>query len=52
MKLDVTILQKQNKLLLYILLFSLFLGLGAEFIVGAPAINMIAISIGGGIGIL
>jgi methyl-accepting chemotaxis protein len=51
MKLDVSILQKQNKILLYILSFSLVLGIGAEIVVGAPAINMLALSIGGGIGI-
>ncbi|MEN2767745.1 methyl-accepting chemotaxis protein [Ornithinibacillus xuwenensis] len=52
MKLDLTILKRQNRILLYILLFSLLLGLGAEIVVGAPIENMVAISLGGGVGIV
>ncbi|WP_047982524.1 methyl-accepting chemotaxis protein [Ornithinibacillus contaminans] len=51
MKLDSDVLKKQNRLLLYILLFSLLLGLGAEVVVGAPVENMLALSIGGIVGI-
>ncbi|GGA73226.1 methyl-accepting chemotaxis protein [Ornithinibacillus halotolerans] len=47
MKINTTILQQQNKTLSYILLFAMFLGLGAEIIVGAPIENMLAIGIGG-----
>ncbi|MFC4559129.1 methyl-accepting chemotaxis protein [Virgibacillus kekensis] len=39
--------QRQNGILFYILLFSLFLGVGAELIVGAPKENLIALGVGG-----
>ncbi|WP_047986122.1 methyl-accepting chemotaxis protein [Ornithinibacillus californiensis] len=51
MKIDETILKRQNRTLLYIILFALVLGLGAEIVVGAPAANMLALSIGGTIAI-
>lgn len=51
MKLNESILKRQNRILLYIMLFAVLLGLGAETIVGAPFQNMIALSFGGAIGI-
>jgi methyl-accepting chemotaxis protein len=47
MKIDETILKRQNRILLYILLFAMLLGLGAEMVVGAPLENMLAIALGG-----
>ncbi|WP_163971357.1 methyl-accepting chemotaxis protein [Oceanobacillus halotolerans] len=47
-----TIAQQQNQILLYILVFSMFLGIGAELVVGAPIANILAIGIGGGICII
>ena len=47
MKIDEAILKRQNRILLYILLFAMLLGLGAEVIVGAPLENMLAIGLGG-----
>ncbi|MBO8156149.1 MAG: hypothetical protein H0Z32_06815 [Bacillaceae bacterium] len=41
------LLQRQNLMLLRILLFAILLGLGAELVVGAPPVNMISL---GGIG--
>ncbi|MEN1970459.1 methyl-accepting chemotaxis protein [Lentibacillus sp. N15] len=43
------ILYRQNRVMVYVLLFSIFLGVGAEFIVGAPKANLITLGIGGGI---
>ncbi|MGY0694896.1 methyl-accepting chemotaxis protein [Virgibacillus sp. FSP13] len=43
------IIHQQNRILFYILLFSLFLGIGAEVIVGAPKENLLALGIGGAI---
>lgn len=51
MKLDETILKRQNQLLFYILIFAMLLGLGAEIVVGAPLENMIALTAGGIIGV-
>ncbi|WP_106498122.1 hypothetical protein [Lentibacillus sp. Marseille-P4043] len=45
------IIHQQNRILFYILLFSLFLGTGAEIIVGAPKENLLALGIGGAISI-
>ncbi|MUK88762.1 chemotaxis protein [Ornithinibacillus sp. L9] len=52
MKLDAAIKHRQNGILFYILVFSLFLGLGAEIIVGAPMENMLTLGIGGGFCVL
>ncbi|SES69075.1 methyl-accepting chemotaxis protein [Oceanobacillus limi] len=52
MNLDAAIRDRQNGILFYILLFSLFLGLGAEVIVGAPLENMLALGVGGGFCVL
>ncbi|MFD1849982.1 methyl-accepting chemotaxis protein [Oceanobacillus bengalensis] len=41
------ILIRQNRIILFILLFSVLLGVGAELMVGAPIENILAISIGG-----
>ncbi|MBP1947353.1 methyl-accepting chemotaxis protein [Virgibacillus litoralis] len=46
-----SIVHKQNRILFYILLFSLFLGVGAELVVGAPTENLIALGIGGGVSV-
>lgn len=43
---------QQNKILFYIMVFSLFLGVGAEIIVGAPKGNLLALGIGGLIGVI
>lgn len=45
------IIARQNRVLFYTLLFSVFLGAGAELMVGAPAANLIAIGIGVGAGV-
>lgn len=42
----------QNKLLFFILLFSVLLGVGIELIVGAPLINILSIGVGGAICLL
>ncbi|WP_042149240.1 methyl-accepting chemotaxis protein [Paucisalibacillus sp. EB02] len=47
MKIDEVILKGQNRILIYILLFAMLLGLGAEIVVGAPIENMLAIGFGG-----
>ncbi|MFD2042795.1 methyl-accepting chemotaxis protein [Ornithinibacillus salinisoli] len=52
MKLDEAIQKRQNGILFYILLFSFVLGIGAEFVVGAPTENMLALGIGGGFCVL
>lgn len=44
-------ISKQHKILFYLLIFSLILGVGAELIVGAPMENILAMLIGGIIGI-
>ncbi|SHG21276.1 methyl-accepting chemotaxis protein [Ornithinibacillus halophilus] len=43
---------RQNKILFFILLFSLFLGLGAEIVVGAPLINKLTLGGGGALAVL
>ncbi|WP_096273726.1 methyl-accepting chemotaxis protein [Paucisalibacillus globulus] len=47
MRIDGAILKRQNRILIYILLFAMALGLGAEIVVGAPIENMLAIGFGG-----
>lgn len=42
-----SMIQKQNRILIYILTFFIFLGVGAEIIVGAPAVNLITLGAGG-----
>ncbi|WP_430787867.1 methyl-accepting chemotaxis protein [Virgibacillus flavescens] len=42
-------MHKQNLVLIFILFFSVILGVGAELIVGAPTINLIAMGAGGAI---
>ncbi|MBC5636601.1 chemotaxis protein [Ornithinibacillus sp. BX22] len=51
MNLNETIIKRQNRILLYILLIAFLLGLGAELVVMAPLGNLLALTIGGGIGI-
>ncbi|WP_010093756.1 methyl-accepting chemotaxis protein [Ornithinibacillus scapharcae] len=51
MKLNESILKRQNRILMYIMLFAVFLGLGAEIVVGAPLNNMLALTFGGAIGV-
>ncbi|MGP4106560.1 methyl-accepting chemotaxis protein [Virgibacillus sp. L01] len=46
-----SILHKQNRILFFILLFSLLLGVGAELVVGAPIENLIALGIGGAVSV-
>lgn len=48
---DQSIAHRQNGILFYILLFSLFLGVGAELIVGAPKENLIALGVGGALSV-
>lgn len=43
---------KQNGILLKILIFSIFLGVGAEIVVGAPMLNILVIGVGGGVSIV
>ncbi|GAB3798540.1 methyl-accepting chemotaxis protein [Virgibacillus kimchii] len=43
---------RQNSILFYILLCSLFFGVGAEIILGAPAENLLTLSIGGSIALV
>ena len=45
-------LQVRNKYLLFILLFSIVLGVGIELVVGAPLENILSIGIGGGLALL
>lgn len=49
---EVSVLQRQNRILFFILLFSLFLGLGIEIVVGAPLENLFAMGVGGGLSLL
>src|SRR5690625_2433775 len=44
-------IKMQHQVLLYLLIFSLVLGLGAELIVGAPIGNILAMMTGGVVGI-
>ncbi|MFZ3577334.1 methyl-accepting chemotaxis protein [Virgibacillus sp. DJP39] len=44
-----SMMERQNQVLIYILLFSIFLGVGAEVVVGAPIINIVSIGLGGAI---
>lgn len=46
------ITHQQNKILFYILTFSLILGIGIELVVGAPKENLLSMSIGGTIGLV
>ncbi|MFS0752262.1 methyl-accepting chemotaxis protein [Oceanobacillus sp. 1P07AA] len=46
------LIKKQNMIIFYILLFSIILGVGAELIVGAPIANILAIFIGGLVGLI
>ncbi|MFB4167061.1 methyl-accepting chemotaxis protein [Virgibacillus sp. JSM 102003] len=46
-----SMLHKQNRILFYILLFSLLLGVGAELVVGAPKENLVALGIGGAVSV-
>lgn len=45
------VVHRQNQILFYILLFSLFLGVGAEIIVGAPKENLLSLGIGGALSV-
>ncbi|WP_240490494.1 hypothetical protein [Oceanobacillus sp. E9] len=47
-----SIVKKQYTIIFYILLFSILLGVGAELVVGAPIANILAIFIGGVIGLI
>lgn len=49
---EASVLQRQNRMLFFILLFSLFLGLGIEIVVGAPLGNLLAMGVGGGLSLL
>ncbi|MFD1037638.1 methyl-accepting chemotaxis protein [Virgibacillus byunsanensis] len=51
MEQDKVIMKRQNKILFYILLFSLSLGVGTQIIVGAPKENFIALGVGGTISV-
>lgn len=42
-------MHKQNRILIYILTFSVLLGVGAEIVVGAPMKNLVALGCGGAI---
>ncbi|MBP1968959.1 putative membrane protein [Virgibacillus natechei] len=44
-----SIIHNQNQVLLYVLLFSICLGVGVEIIVGAPIENLLALGFGGGL---
>lgn len=46
------ITDQQNKLLFYILIFSVLLGIGAELVVGGSKENLLSISIGGAVCVL
>lgn len=46
------IAHQQNKILFYILTFSLLLGIGIELVVGAPQGNLLAMGTGGTVGLL
>ncbi|MEC5423716.1 methyl-accepting chemotaxis protein [Virgibacillus sp. C22-A2] len=42
-----SVIHRQNRIIFYILLFSLFLGLGTQITLGAPKENLMALGIGG-----
>lgn len=45
-------LQVRNKYLMYILLFSILLGVGIQLVVGAPLINILSIALGGSLALI